>query len=826
MDTIRHAIRRLLRAPGFTAAAVLTLTLGIGATTAVFTVVDAILLRPLPYPEPDRLVDLSHTLTVSGISRVDQSDATFLYYARANRTFTAIGAYRVTGVNVGRLNGSSDTRSERVDAGLVSASMFRVLRASPLLGRTFRDAEDEPNAAPVVLLGQRFWERQFGADGAVLGRQLAIDGIAREVVGIMPATFDLPGARTQVWLPIGIDPAHTATAAFDYRGIGRLRPGVTLDAAAADLQRLLPEVPQAFPGRLTAKSIEQIHMQADVRPLRDVVVGDVGRVLWIVLGAVGCVLLVACANVMNLFLVRAEGRQHELAVRRALGAGRATLAAEHVAEGAVLATVGGVLAVGLAAIGVRLLASLDGSINLPRVAELRVDGVVLAVACAITALATLLVSVLPAIRGASASASAALSEMGRALTAARRRHRARHALIVAQVALALVLLTGAGLMARSFARLRAVPSGIDATHAFVFRVALPRAVYGDSGSAARFIVRALGDVSAVPGVEAAGVVTKLPLVPDARQDTALFVEDHPLAPGTIPNLHQVAFASPGYFRAMGIPIVDGRGFDTLDPARAPREVIISRSVASRYWPKASAIGKRVRTSPVGEWSTIVGVAGDVRGTALDQPPDEIVYLPLVVTLGGTAMGQEPERRWTPRDLAFVVRAARDPVPVGERAERAVRALDPEVPAFGARSMSAIVSQAASRTTLTLLMLGIASAVALALGAVGIYGVISYVVSLRTREIAVRLALGAQPSDVRRMVSRQAGVVVAIGIALGLGASIVFTRVLGALLFDVSPVDPLSLAGAAGVLALVAALASWLPARRAAGLDPAHALRAD
>jgi predicted permease len=381
-------------------------------------------------------------------------------------------------------------------------------------------------------------------------------------------------------------------------------------------------------------------------------------------------------------------------------------------------------------------------------------------------------------------------------------------------------------MARSFARLRAVPAGFDATHAFTFRVALPRAVYGDSGSAARFIVRALGQAAAVPGVDAAGVVTKLPLVSDARQDTALFVEDHPLAPGTMPNLHQVAFASPDYFRAIGIPIVDGRGFDTLDPARAPREVIVSRSVASRYWPRDRAVGKRVRMSPVGEWSTIVGVAGDVRGTALDQPPDEIVYLPLVVTLGGTAMGADPERRWTPRDIAFVVRTNREPARVGALAAAAVRAIDPAVPAFGARPMADVVSQAASRTTLTLLMLGIASVVALALGAVGIYGVVSYVVSLRTREIAVRLALGAQPSDVRRMVSRQAGVVAAIGIVVGLGASLAFTRVLGALLFDVSPIDPSSLLGAAVTLALVAAVAGWLPARRAAGLDPAQALRTD
>jgi predicted permease len=829
MQTVRQAVRRLLRAPAFAAPALITLTLGIGATTAVFTVVNAVLLQPLPYAEPERLADLSHTLTISGVTRVDQSDATFLYYRQANTAFADIGAYRMIGVNVGRpsdASASGDSRSERVTAGLASASTFAVLRATPLVGRTFRDEEDRRDAPPVVIIGQRLWERKFGADRGLIGRRLEIDGVPREVVGIMPAGFDLPSSRTDVWLPIGIDPSATASAAFDYRGVGRLRTGVSLEAAAADLQRLLPHVPEAFPGRLTTQAIAQIRMRAVVRPLRDVVVGDVGRVLWVVLGAVACVLLVACANVMNLFLVRAEGRQHELAVRRALGAGRGALAWEHIAEGVVLAIAGGVLALAAAYAGVRVLRSLDGAIDIPRLAEVRVDGVVLALSTAVTVIATLLVSVLPATRAAGTTATAALRESGRGLTAGRGRHRARNALVVAQLALALVLLTGAGLMARSFASLRAVSPGIDATHAFAFRVALPRAVYGEPGTAARFIARALDEMASVPGVEAAGAISKLPLVAEARQDSALFVEERPLAPGTMPALHQMAFASPGYFRTMGIPLLDGRTFDALDPARAPREVVLSRSVASRYWPKDRAIGKRIRMAPVGEWYTVVGVVGDVRGSGLDQPPDEIVYLPLVVTLGGQAMGMEPERRWTPRDIAFVARSTGDASAAGARAQAAVSALDPEIPAYGARTMTEVVARSAARTTLTLVLLGIASAVALALGCVGIYGVISYVVTLRTREIAVRMALGARPADVRRMVSRQAGLVIAIGLGVGLAGALTLTRVLGALLFGVGPIDPPTIAGAAGLLAVVAMVASWVPARRAASLDPARALRAD
>jgi predicted permease len=529
---------------------------------------------------------------------------------------------------------------------------------------------------------------------------------------------------------------------------------------------------------------------------------------------------------MNLFLVRAEGRQHELAVRRALGAERWVLAWDHVVEGAVLAAVGAALGLGVAVIGVRVLRSLEGTIDIPRLAEVRVDNTVLVVVALAAILATLLVSVLPAMRAASSTALSALTALGRALTANRSRHRARHALVVAQLALALVLLTGAGLMARSFARLRSVPSGIDAAHAFAFRVALPGVAYSDSGAAARFVARVLDAIAAVPGVESAAAISKLPLVPEARQDSALFVEDRPLTPGTMPNIHQFAFTSPGYFRALGIPILEGRTFEPLDPARAPREVVLSRSVVARYWPRESAIGKRVRMAPAGEWYTVAGVAGDVRGSGLDQPPDEIVYLPLVVTLGGQAMGMGPERSWTPRDIAFVTRGVGDPAAVGRRAELAIRQLDPEIPAYGARSMADVVAQSAARTTLTLTLLGIASLVALALGSVGIYGVISYVVSLRTREIAVRMALGARPADVRRMVSRQAGAVVAVGIAAGLAGAVALTRVLSALLFGVSPIDPPTMIGAVAILAAVAAVASWVPARRASTLDPARALRGD
>ena len=803
-SAVRQAARRLRRAPAFTVAAVLTLALGIGATTAVFSVVDGVLLRPLPFEDAERLVDLSHTLVVSGPLQVDQSDATFLYYRRANHVFTGVAAYRTTGASLGALRDGStaaDVTAERVEGARVSADAFGVLRVAPLHGRGFTIDEERPDAAPVVVIGQRLWERRFGADPSIVGRRVDVDGVPRTVVGIMPASFRWPDAGTQVWLPIGIDPAHTATAAFDFRAVARLRDGITLDRAAADLQRLLPEVPVAYPGRLTTGAIEQTRMRAVVRPLRDVVVGDIGRVLWVVLGAVGFVLLVACANVANLFLVRAEGRHQELAVRRALGAGR----------GAIL---------------LDLLRALPSSADIPRIEEIALRGAGFAVAAGASVLAALFVSLLPALRSAALSPAAALAG-GRSATVGRVRHRARQALVLAQVALALVLLSGAGLMARSFARLRAVVPGFDASRAFVFRVALPDARYPAPTDPARYAARTMETIGALPGVRTAAVTTKLPLLPEARQDTALFVEDRPLAPGTLPNLHQVTYASPELFQSLGIPLVAGRTFDRLDPSRAPREVVVSRAVAERYWPGGSAIGRRVRMSPIGPWFTVVGVAGDVRGTALESPPDEMIYLPLVIAPRAVE-GSDPavDARWSPRTLAFVVRSDGDPAVVAAAAERAVRGIDASVPIFAARGMADVLGAASARTSFTLLLLAIASAVALALGAVGIYGVMSYVVSLRARELAVRLALGAEPAEVRGLVTRQGAALAMVGTGLGLVGALAATRVLAALLYDVSPLDPVALLGAASLLFVVALVATWIPARRAASLDPADALRVE
>ncbi len=828
MMRFRYAARRLLRARAFAMSATLTLALGIGGATAVFTVVNGVLLRPLPFPNAARLVDLSHTLAVSGVLNVDQSDATFLMYRKQNHVFADVAAYRSSAANLSDALGASSgggasAAPERVSATWTSASLFSVLGAAPKLGRRLGDADNQPAAEPVVVIAQRLWERKFGASPAIIGRRVMVDGVEREIVGVMPESFGFPTLETTLWLPLVLDPAHTRSAAFDYRGIARLRDGVSLAAATADLQRLLPHVPEVFPGRLTAGAIAVTHMRAVVRPLRDVIVGDVGRILWIVLGASGVLLLIACANVGSLFLARAEGRQRELAVRRALGAGRGSLLADFLSEAVILSVLGAALGLGFAVVAIHLLQSADTSATVPRLAEVRLDGVVLGATACIAALAAIVVSAVTVMRSGGASLSALLMASGGATSGGRTRSHTRRALVAVQVALALVLLAAAGLLARSFSRLVAVNPGFDAQHALTFRMALPPAAYPTTGAAARVMLETLDALRAVPGVQFAGAATKLPLDDEGRQDSAVYIEDHPLGMGGIPGVHEMVFATPGYFRAMDIPLLAGRGFQApdagADTAHLPREVIVSAAFAGRYWQGQSALGKRVRMNPTDAWSTVVGVAGNVREAGLEQPPSETVYSPLV-TVDAAGMP------WTPRDVAFVVRGAETGSPAGlaAAARRAVYSVAPALPIYRVMPVSALVSAAVSRTMFTLMVLGIAAIVAMIIGAMGIYGVIAYLVSLRTRELGVRLALGARPADVRRLVVRHGLTDAVLGVAAGLVVAAALTRVLATMLYDVSPMDPVTLVAASVVLLVTAVAASWLPARRAAALDPSSALR--
>lgn len=812
---LQYAWRRLRRAPAFTITAAIVLTIGIGATTAAFSIINGVLLRPLPYAHADRLMDLSHTTAVAGAGHLQQSDGTFLLYQRHATAFDGIAAYREYGMNLGIL-GSSSAEARRISITGVSASLLNVLGVAPAHGRGFATADDEKDSPHVVILSDGLWRRNFGAAEHIVGQRVLLDGREAEVIGVMPPSFHFPSSDVDAWEPLRFDPAHTQTGSFNYSAVGRLRPGITPQAAAAEMTRLLPNVLDEFPDKIPKEMWTQAKFQGVVTPLRDTIVGDSSRMLWILFGAVGLVLLVACANVANLFLVRAEGRQRELAVRTALGAGRASLVSQYLNESFLLSAVGGVLGLVLAYFGVRVLSALPG-MNLPRLSEAGVDARVVAFSALITVLSAGAVSLLPLLRTRRIAISAVLKESGRSATTGADRQRARGIFVIAQVAMALVLIAASGLMARSFARLRNVSPGFDEKNVLAMRLSLPTIRYSSTASRTQFYDELLSRVKALPGVQSAALTTWLPLTSD-NNTSVTEIEDHPAPPNSVPRVHAHLAVTTGYVGAMHTPVLSGRTFEPSTGTRAITEAIVSRSFAEQYWKGGSALGKRVRPSIDGPWFTIVGVVGDVHLHALDTPAEQAIYFPMVTPDGDSAYAQ--------RYMTLVVRSGGAGATLSPSIRRIVHDLDPALPTYGERAMSDVVDSATARTRFTMLLLGLASAIALVLGAVGIYGVMAYGVSVRQREIGVRMALGARPGDVSWMISRQGMLLAGVGIVIGLGASVALTRFLRGLLYDVSPMDPVALIGAAVSLLGVTLLASWLPARRAAAVDPANALRAD
>jgi predicted permease len=811
----RHAARRLAIDRDFTTAAVVTLSLGIGAVGAAFAVVHAVLVRPLPYPQSNRLVSLSHTLVVGGTLRVDQTDASLLFYGRHTRAFAHVGGYRRIAAALGPRAGAD---AERVEAALVTAGLFLALQVAPIRGRVFDDADDRPGAAQVAVVAEGLWKRRFGGDPRLVGARVEIDGRLHEIVGIMPEGFRFPASDTELWLPLRLNPATTDSATFDYQAVARLRDGVSREVAEADLQALLPRLPDEFPGRLTPAAIERTEMRAAVQPLADVIVGDAGRLLWVVFAASALVLAIAIANVTNLFLVRAERRRSAIAVERALGATACAIVLGSFSEGAIVAAMAGAFGTLAAAAGIQALAALGDAIELPRLAEVRVDAAVLLLVGLGAAVAALVAAGMSAGRSAAVSLPAVLGPANRAATAGRGRHRARYALVAAQVALAFILLVGSGLLARSVWRLRSVRPGVEPANTMTMRIALPAADYPQADDTVRFFVRALDRLAGIPGVERAGVVSKVPLDGQGRTDTAVFVADRPVPPGSLPAIHPIAYATPGYFAAAGIPFLAGRPFSFAEPPDVVLEAVVSRALAERYWKGDSPIGKRIRILSTGPWYTVVGEVADVRDTALDRPADALLYCPI--------LPPREDPRWAPRDLAIVVRTAGAPSAVTGAIRDVVRTMDPALPIYRVRTLEEVVARASARRSITLILIGCATSVALLLGAIGLYGVMSYVAALRAREMAIRLALGAQPVAVRRLVAFQGLRAAAIGVIVGLGGAVVLTRFLASLLYEVSPTDPAVLGFAAVLLTFVAAAASWLPTRRTAAIDPALALRAE
>ncbi len=818
--SIRHlrlAARRLVRAPLFAATAVITLGVGIGANTAIFSVLNGVLFKPLPFQDSDRLVALWHSAPGLGFDVLNQSPATYFTYRADTQVLEDVAMWDD---NIAQVSGLAEP--EQVETLMVTDGFLPLLGVEAAMGRRFVADDDAPGAARTVMLTHAYWQRAFGGDPQVVGRSLQVNGQPREIIGVLPEGFRFLETDPAFLYPGQFDPAETFFGNFSYQGIGRLSADATIDQVAAEVERLIPAAVERFPGPVTMSMVEQARFGALIRPLKEDIVGDVRSVLWVLLGTVAFILLIASANVANLFLVRAEGSQRDVAVRTALGAGRRDVAGQFLGESLVLGALGGVLGVGIAWAGLRLLLSLAPA-NLPRLAEITLDPVVLAFAAVISILAGLLFGSFALWRYGRPNLVGSLKEGGRGGSQGKERHRARNGLVVAQVALALVLLVGSGLMIRSFQALRNVDPGFDPADVLTFRVSIPSAeIESPDATMAAYeqIVRGLNDI---PGVAMAGGANSIPLGGWDSND-AVFVEDAPTPEGEIPPIRRFNWVMPGYFETVGIPMLAGRDLSWDEVREGRPVVVVSESFAREYWGEPQrAIGRRVGAINVqgGDmlWNDIVGVVGNVREDGLDQEAPSTMYWPL---LQRDFYGEGGELR---RSVAFAVRAQPGVLAsLQGRARDVVWSVAPSVPVAQVRLHTELVERSMARTSFSLVMLGIAAAVALLLGAVGIYGVISYAVSQRTREIGVRMALGAERGTVSRMVVKQGLILAAVGVGLGLAAAAGLTRLMTSMLFGVEPIDLPTYGAVSMVLAAVAIFASWLPARRAASVDPAITLR--
>jgi predicted permease len=820
-----HAGRSLRRAPAFSASVILTLTIGIGSAAAIFAVVNAVLFRPLPYKDANRLVGVWFDMPAISLSHAQQTAATYFTFKRFAHSIEGIAVYQTGSINVVDPNGRDEPA--RINAAFTTANAIPLLGAAPLVGRMYDSVEDLPKAPPVAVISERLWESRFGRDPKVTSKTLVVAGKTTNIVGVMPASFRFPEATTDVWMPLQLDPNRSFSGGFNYESFARLRPGVTVAAAQRDFTNVLPRVVEVASNMAPGVTMQMVLDQAKpvplLVPMRDDVVGDASRTLWMVAATALLVLIVTCANVANLLLVRADARHRELAVRAALGAGRVRVLWHFLTESALLAALSAAAGLGVAVLGIRLLVH-DGPAQLPRLAEVRVDGATIAFTFAVAIIVAVVCSAIPAIRFLRGDPLSGLRDGGRGGTVGGRRQRTRGVLVAAQVALALVVLAASGLLLRSFQHLHAVKPGFDANGVATLWVALPSQRYPTDTSVVRFSARLAEQMAHVPGVQSVGLTSKLPLEQDGMNVNPMWVEGDATSSKHIPPLEIFATVDSGYFNAMRIPLIAGRRFDQIERQHSD-EAIINQEVARVLFHDStgrSALNKRFQELPNTPWHTVVGVVGDVRDTALAAGPTRMAYFPQVVS-GDTLNDQ------LAHTFAIVARTsggAGDVASVTRAMQGVVRGLDPTLPTFAARSMSEAVDASTAQLSFTIAILGVAAAVTLLLGMIGLYGVIAYVVALRTRELGLRIALGAAPSAVAAMVTRQGLTLVAGGVVAGLVLVAVSARFLRTFLFEIGPADPTTLAAATLVLVAFALLACWVPARRAARVNPTEALRAD
>ena len=809
LQDVRYGLRQLRKSPGFAAVAVITLALGIGANTAIFSVVNAALVRPLGFKEADRLVRIWHVppaKSFPGMTTFSVSAANYLDWEGQNHVFDRTAIYDYRGFTL-----TGGDKPEQVDAVGVSSGFFATLGVPPMLGRVFSPEEDQPGRSHVVVLSHRLWQERFGANPDIVGHNINLDGQGYLVAGVMPASFRFPDFA-QVWTPMAwTDKERAVRGEHHYGVIARLKPGVELTQAQAEMNTISSRLEQLYPEDDRGWGAVVVRLHEDL-------VSDVRPALLVLLGAVTFVLLIACVNVANLTLAKTFSRQKEIAIRTALGASSARVLRQVLTETVLLALVGGALGLICAHFGVRLILAFLAD-KLPRSIEVELDSQVLAFAAVISVATGILAGVLPALRLTRSNTNEALKQgLGRT-DADSSGHGTRRTLVVLEVALSLVLLIGAGLMIRSFRRLLAVSPGFDPHHVLTMTAAVSRAKFPSPAQQVSFFERALERVRALPGVESAGVTDDLPLSEEGSHQP-IAIEGRPVVPMAEQPEVDVRLISPGYMNTLRIPILRGRDFGATDVAGRPAAVLISESMARQFWPGEDPLGKRLTLNFFPDTSReVVGVVGDIKLDSLDQTrPGPTLYFPLdqlsVPALGG----------WNSFPLRFAVRSTGDATGVVSAVSNAVHEVDPEIPVRDILPMDELVTNSVSSERFNMLLLGSFASLALLLAAVGIYSVLSYSVKRSTREIGIRLALGARLGDVLRMVVLEGMKPTLLGVAIGTAGALVLGRVLSRLIFEVRPTDPVTFLAVAALVAAVALVASIVPAYRATKVDPMVALR--
>jgi predicted permease len=797
---------------------VVTLALGIGANAAIFSVLQGVLLKPLPYPQAERLIAVDHA--APGVNLKSTGMAPFLYftYREGSRTLDDIGMWQGDSLSVTGL-----AEPEQVPGVDVTDGVLPLLGAQPLLGRVFSRQDDSAGSPETVVLSYGYWQRRFGGDAGILGRQVVLDGRAREVIGVLPAQFRFMDRKADLFLPMQRDRNKVFLGNFSYQAVARLKPGVTIAQANADLARLIPISLRTFPPYpgYNSKMFEEARLAPGLRTLKQDVIGDIGNVLWVLMATIGIVLLIACANVANLLLVRTEGRHHELAIRMALGASWGQIARALIAETLTLGALGGIAGLGVAYGAVRLLLSIAPA-NLPRLNEIAIDGPVLLFTAAVSLVASVVFGAVPVIRYAAPHLAPALRGGGRSMSASRERHRVRSALVVMQVGLALLLLIGSGLMIRTFETLRKVQPGFTKPEeVLALRIFIPETQVRDAVQVVRMQQNILEKISGIPGVTSVGFASKMPLEDFGWHDP-IYAQDRVYGESQLPSLRSFKLVSPDLVKTMGNRLIAGRDLTWTDVYEKRPVAMVTENLARELWQDpAAAIGKRIRESRKSAWREVVGVVSDERDDGINvKAPTTVMFPTMMADFAG-------DSTFLQRTVTVAIRSARTGQSgFTDEVGRAVWSVNPNLPLANVRTLAEVYRKSLARTSFTLVMLAIAGGMALLLGVIGIYGVIAYSVSQRTREIGIRMALGSPRQSVTRLFVNHGLRLALIGIACGLTAAVGCTRLMSSLLFEVSPLDPVTFGGVSLTLLAAAGIASYVPALRAAALDPVKALRAE